>query len=86
MVLDGFGRPLSTLRLSVTDRCNLRCSYCMPETNYQWLEKPHLLSFEELVRVVRILQVYGLDRVRISRRRALIATAVAQFVGVCWPP
>ena len=82
MVLDGFGRPLSTLRLSVTDRCNLRCSYCMPETNYQWLEKPHLLSFEELVRVVRILQVYGLDRVRITGGEPLLRQQLPKLVGM----
>ncbi|MBT9583554.1 GTP 3',8-cyclase MoaA [bacterium] len=82
MVIDGFGRPLSTLRLSVTDRCNLRCSYCMPEATYQWLEKPHLLSFEELARVVRILRAYGLDRVRITGGEPLLRQDLPKLVAM----
>ena len=44
-ILDRFGRPLRSLRISVTDRCNLRCHYCMPETDYAWLPRETLLSF-----------------------------------------
>ncbi len=51
---DLLGRPLESLRLSVTDRCNLRCLYCMPEEDYVWLPRQELLSFEELVRLVDI--------------------------------
>ena len=47
-VADTFGRPLRSLRLSVTDRCNLRCAYCMPEEDYVWLPREDLLSFEEM--------------------------------------
>src|SRR5262249_14364739 len=48
---DALGRPLRSLRLSVTDRCNLRCTYCMPEPEYVWLPKKELLTFEELDRI-----------------------------------
>jgi cyclic pyranopterin phosphate synthase len=47
-VIDAFGRPLKSLRLSVTDRCNLRCSYCMPEEEYVWLPREDVLTFEEM--------------------------------------
>ena len=45
---DRFGRPLRSLRVSVTDRCNLRCQYCMPETDYAWLPRESVLTFEEI--------------------------------------
>ena len=51
-VLDTFDRPLRTLRVSVTDRCNLRCLYCMPEAEYVWLPRADLLTFEEIDRLV----------------------------------
>ena len=47
-VLDRLGRPLTSLRLSVTDRCNLRCQYCMPEQDYVWLPRADILTFEEI--------------------------------------
>ena len=53
-VLDAYGRPLRTLRVSVTDRCNLRCLYCMPEAEYVWLPRADLLSFEEIDRLVGV--------------------------------
>ena len=46
---DLYGRPLTQLRISVTDRCNLRCAYCMPEREYTWLPKTDILSFEEMM-------------------------------------
>lgn len=82
MVLDRLSRPLSTLRLSVTDRCNLRCSYCMPEAHYRWLEKPHLLTFEEQTRVVRLLCCLGLQRVRITGGEPLLRQELPKLVGM----
>ncbi len=82
MLLDRRGRALTTLRLSVTDRCNLRCTYCMPEAHYTWLEKPHLLSFEELARVVRLLRVQGLEKVRITGGEPLLRQELPKLVGM----
>ena len=48
MTLDRFDRPLRSLRISVTDRCNLRCQYCMPEADYAWLPRESILTFEEI--------------------------------------
>ncbi len=69
---DRFDRPLTTLRLSVTDRCNLRCHYCMPEENYLWLEKDELLTFEELSQLVDHFLELGLERVRITGGEPLL--------------
>ncbi|MGO8969226.1 MAG: GTP 3',8-cyclase MoaA [Myxococcaceae bacterium] len=77
---DTFGRPLRNLRLSVTDRCNLRCSYCMPEPDYVWLPRSELLSFEELTRLVRIFCSLGVDRVRLTGGEPLLRHELPELV------
>jgi len=72
MLRDALARPLVSLRLSVTDRCNLRCMYCMPEKHYQWLPQDHLLSSEELVRLVDIFTVFGVRRLRLTGGEPLL--------------
>ena len=69
---DMFGRPLASLRLSVIDRCNLRCAYCMPEKHYSWLSQDHLLSFEEFVRLVDVFTTLGVRRVRLTGGEPLL--------------
>lgn len=69
---DHLGRPLRNLRLSVTDRCNLRCQYCMPEEEYRWLPKDSLLSFEEITRVVDQFTRLGVDKVRLTGGEPLL--------------
>jgi cyclic pyranopterin phosphate synthase len=71
-VRDALGRPLASLRLSVIDRCNLRCMYCMPERDYHWLPQDHLLSFEELVLLVDIFTLLGVRRVRLTGGEPLL--------------
>ncbi|HUQ98532.1 MAG TPA: GTP 3',8-cyclase MoaA [Gemmatimonadaceae bacterium] len=63
---DGFGRGIEYLRISVTDRCNLRCRYCMPAAGLEWLPKTEILSYEEVATVVRELAQLGLRRIRIT--------------------
>src|SRR5690348_8177910 len=60
-LIDTFGRVHNNLRISVTDRCNLRCTYCMPE-DVTFLAKEHLLRFEEIVRFVRVAVPLGIDK------------------------
>jgi cyclic pyranopterin phosphate synthase len=69
---DAFGRPLRVLRLSVTDRCNLRCGYCMPEQSYTWLPRSELLDFDELSRVVDRFAEVGVERVRLTGGEPLL--------------
>jgi cyclic pyranopterin phosphate synthase len=65
-VRDQFGRSIEYLRISVTDRCNFRCLYCMPQEGLQWLPKSDILSYEEIYDVVRQLAPLGLRRIRIT--------------------
>src|SRR5271170_5680038 len=69
---DAIGRPLTSLRISVTDRCNLRCMYCMPEEHYRWLRQDHLLSFEELVQLANVFTGLGVRRVRLTGGEPLL--------------
>ena len=71
-LLDRFARPLRSLRLSVTDRCNLRCQYCMPEPDYVWLPRESLLTFEEMCALVDAFTPLGVDRVRITGGEPLL--------------
>ena len=71
-VLDLHQRPLRSLRVSVTDRCNLRCGYCMPEEEYTWLERDHLLRFGQLTEVVRAATLLGTRRVRLTGGEPLL--------------
>lgn len=66
MLFDNHHRPLNYLRLAVTDRCNLRCFYCMPEEGIHYLPKKALLSFEEIERLVRLLAAMGISKIRIT--------------------
>ena len=63
---DAHGRVISDLRVSVTDRCNFRCRYCMPAEGMKWLERSDVLSFEEIERLVRILAGLGVEDVRLT--------------------
>jgi cyclic pyranopterin phosphate synthase len=72
MLLDRFQRPLRSLRISVTDRCNLRCQYCMPEQDYVWLPRESLLTFEETTAIVDAFTPLGVDRVRITGGEPLL--------------
>ena len=67
MLSDVFGRPLRDLRISVTDRCNFRCTYCMPEEGMQWMPRDELLTFEEIERVARVLvERFDFDGIRLT--------------------
>ena len=70
--MDGHGRRIRDLRVSVTDRCNFRCQYCMPAEGMPWLERAEVLSFEEIERVVRLLVEMGVDEVRLTGGEPLV--------------
>ena len=80
--LDRHGRPLRNLRLSVTDRCNLRCAYCMPEEDYVWLPRSDILSFEELARLVDVFVGLGVDKVRLTGGEPLLRRDLEILVGL----
>ena len=72
VLLDQFQRPLRNLRLSVTDRCNLRCSYCMPEPDYVWLPRADILQFEEIERLVDLFLDLGVEKLRLTGGEPLL--------------
>ena len=69
---DQFGRRIRYLRISVTDKCNLRCTYCMPQEGLPWIPKPRLLSYEEIAEIVRQMAEMGLERVRLTGGEPLV--------------
>jgi len=79
---DVFKRPLGNLRLSVTDRCNLRCAYCMPEDEYTWLPRRDVLTFEEIGTVVGAFASLGVDRIRLTGGEPLLRRDLARLVGI----
>ncbi len=78
---DQFGRSIEYLRISVTDRCNFRCVYCMPEQGLPWLPKSDILSYEEITEVVRQLAPLGLRRIRITGGEPTIRPALHSLIA-----
>jgi GTP 3',8-cyclase len=79
-LLDRLGRPLRSLRVSVTDRCNLRCNYCMPQEEYVWLPREELLSFEEIARLVEVFTSLGVEDVRLTGGEPLLRRDLPRLV------
>src|SRR5216117_3567406 len=65
-LVDGHGREIGDLRVSVTDKCNFRCQYCMPAEGLPWLDRDEILSFEEIERIVGLLVSIGIEDVRLT--------------------
>jgi cyclic pyranopterin phosphate synthase len=79
---DLLGRPLRNLRLSVTDRCNLRCEYCMPEDDYVWLPREDVLHFEETSALVDVFLSLGVDKVRLTGGEPLLRRDLPALVSL----
>jgi len=80
-LVDTFGRVHNNLRISVTDRCNIRCFYCMPEDNPVFMERREILSFEEIERFVRVAVRLGINKVRLTGGEPLVRRDLAVLVG-----
>ncbi len=87
--LDAFQRPLRDLRISVTDRCNFRCTYCMPREvfgpGYQFLDRDALLTFEEITRLSRIFISHGVEKLRITGGEPLVRKDLDRLIGMLAP-
>lgn len=81
-VLDRYSRPLGSLRISVTDRCNMRCRYCMPEENYVWLPRASILSFEEINRLAGVFAPMGVDKIRLTGGEPLLRHDLTSLIGM----
>jgi cyclic pyranopterin phosphate synthase len=84
-LLDGHGRQIGDLRVSVTDRCNFRCQYCMPAEGLPWLERDDVLHFEEIERLVGLLAAMGVTDVRLTGGEPLVRRDFPQLVGMLAP-
>jgi GTP 3',8-cyclase len=80
-LVDGFGRVHRSLRISVTDRCNLRCRYCMPAEGMRWLPREEHLSDDEIVRLVRLFVAEGVSEIRITGGEPLVRPGLAPLIG-----
>ena len=90
-LIDSFGRTVRDLRISVTDRCNFRCTYCMPEEGLQWLPRADVLTYEEIVRVARIcVERFGVDGIRLTGGeptvRAHLPVLIEKLASLVVPP
>ena len=81
-LIDGHGRTLGDLRVSVTDRCNFRCQYCMPADGLPWLDREEILRFEEIERVVRVLAEMGVSSVRLTGGEPLVRRELPRLVSM----
>src|SRR3954453_13166823 len=83
--LDALDRPLRDLRISVTDRCNFRCVYCMPKEvfgrDYRFLDRRELLSFEEIERVARVFVGLGVEKIRLTGGEPLVRKNIEELIG-----
>ena len=77
---DAWGREIKSLRVSVTDKCNFRCTYCMPAEGLQWLRRDEILSFEEITRLVTLLARIGVDEIRLTGGEPLVRRDLPELV------
>lgn len=84
MLIDGYGRKIDYLRLSVTERCNFRCSYCMPDKPFSWVPKENLLSFEELFGFVRAAIDEGITKIRITGGEPTLREDLDKFLAMIY--
>ncbi|MBI3666986.1 MAG: GTP 3',8-cyclase MoaA [Acidobacteria bacterium] len=81
MLRDTFQRPVRDLRISVTDRCNFRCTYCMPHDEYEWIDKREILTYEEIARLARLFIELGVDRIRLTGGEPLVRKDLENLVS-----
>src|SRR4051794_41777998 len=81
-LVDGHGRQIEDLRVSVTDRCNFRCQYCMPADGLPWLDRSAVLTFEEIERLVRLFASMGVSDIRVTGGEPLVRRDFPRVVGV----
>ena len=84
MLIDGFGRKHDYLRVSVTERCNFRCQYCMPEKPFSWVPKENLLSYEDLFKFIKVSIDEGITKVRITGGEPLLREGLDQFIKMIY--
>ncbi|MFQ5850802.1 MAG: GTP 3',8-cyclase MoaA [Candidatus Binatia bacterium] len=85
MLTDTLNRPVKDLRISVTDRCNFRCAYCMPFDEYTWIDKKEILSFEEIARLANLFIQLGVDKIRLTGGEPLVRQDLEKLISKLSP-
>ncbi len=80
-LIDGFSRPITYLRVSVTDKCNLRCIYCMPEGGLPWLRRDEILSYEEIAQIVAAAASVGVRAIRLTGGEPLVRRDLSRLIA-----
>ncbi|HWP24285.1 MAG TPA: GTP 3',8-cyclase MoaA [Candidatus Binatia bacterium] len=80
MLVDAYKRPVRDLRISVTDRCNFRCTYCMPLDEYEWIDKKEILSFEEIARLAGLFVKLGVEKIRLTGGEPLVRQGLPRLI------
>jgi len=81
MLADSYKRPVKDLRISVTDRCNFRCTYCMPQDEYEWINKKEILTFEEITRLANLFVGLGVEKIRLTGGEPLVRKDLDHLVA-----
>lgn len=81
LLVDSYGRRIKSMRISITDKCNFRCTYCMPAEGLPWLKKSEILSYEEIVRVARVAASIGIEQLRLTGGEPLVRRDVPELVN-----
>src|SRR5918999_2115164 len=80
VLIDSFGRIARKLRISVTDRCNMQCMYCMPQGNVQWFKEEAVLDYDEITRLVSILADLGIEKIRLTGGEPLLRPKLEDLI------
>src|SRR5512138_617183 len=78
---DALDRPLKDLRISITDRCNFRCRYCMPLDQYEWIDRREILTFEEITRLAHLFILLGVEEIRLTGGEPLLRHGLENLVS-----
>ena len=79
-LVDSYGRRIKSMRISITDKCNFRCTYCMPAEGLPWLKKAEILSYEEIVRIARVAAGIGIEQIRLTGGEPLVRRDIPELV------
>jgi cyclic pyranopterin phosphate synthase len=85
LLVDSYGRRIKSMRISITDKCNFRCTYCMPAEGLPWLKKDQILSYEEITRVTRIAASIGIEQIRLTGGEPLVRRDVPELIRMLKP-
>src|SRR5215469_11128057 len=85
LLVDSYGRRIKSMRISITDKCNFRCTYCMPAEGLPWLKKAEILSYEEIERLARIAVQIGIEQIRLTGGEPLVRRDIPDLVSQLLP-